>query len=292
MAIKAGDAWPNDYNLTSLRMLGSVGEPINPEVWKWYYAVIGASQCPVADTWWQTETGGFMIAPSAPVPHHQRKSGSAMRPLAGINAAVVDEHGIEVAPNTKGYLIIQQPWPGMCGGIHNDPERFKQVYWSKFKGAYYTGDYAYKDVEGNFWLLGRADEVLNVAGHRIGTAEIESAALHHSMVAETAAIGIADAIKGEQAVLFVTLKAGCVPTQTLHEEIRATIRTQIGAFVVPAQIYYIKQLPKTRSGKIMRRLLKGIMDGKSLGDISTLEDQASLDEITVMYRALAQEVAR
>jgi acetyl-CoA synthetase len=290
MAIKAGDAWPNQHNLTSLTKLGTVGEPINPDVWKWYYTVIGKERCAIIDTWWQTETGGFMIAPTSSTPHADLKPGSAGAPLLAIQADVLTEDGVTAGPNSKGYLVIQQPWPGMCLGIYNDPERFKQTYWSKFKGMYYTGDYAYKDEDGNFWLLGRADEVMNIAGHRVGTAEIEHAVVHHPMVAEAAAIGTADEIKGEQATVFVTLKVGCVATPQLNDEIRLAIRTQIGSFITASSIYYIKQLPKTRSGKIMRRLLKGVLEGKSLGDISTLEDQASIDEIKVLYDALKQEL--
>jgi acetyl-CoA synthetase len=290
MAIKAGDVWPNKYDLSSLKILGTVGEPINPEVWKWYYTVIGKERCPIMDTWWQTETGGFMITPAAEADRTRLKPGSAGKPMPGIDADVVADDGTPVPANTKGYLVIKQPWPGMCIGIYNDNERFIQTYWSKFPGSYYTGDYAYKDQYGNFWLLGRADEVLNIAGHRIGTAEIESAALNHPLIAEAAAIGIADAIKGEQAVLFVTLKQGVLQSPAMNDEVRQTIRTHIGPFVAPAHIYYIKQLPKTRSGKIMRRLLKGILDGKSLGDVSTLEDQASLEEIKVMYEAVQREL--
>lgn len=289
MAIKAGDEWPNAYNLSSLKKLGSVGEPINPEVWKWYHAIIGKSRCPIADTWWQTETGGFMIAQPITSPT-ENKPGSATKPLHGITLAVLDEHGNIVTPYTKGYLVATQPWPGMCIGIYGDPERFKHVYWSKFPGYYYTGDFAYTDEEGDYWLLGRADEVLNIAGHRVGTAEIESAALNHTMIAEVAAIGIADEIRGEQAVLFITLKHGHTNTPSLNEEIRRTVRSHIGAFVVPSQVYYVRQLPKTRSGKIMRRLLKGILDGKSLGDVSTLEDGASLDEIKSIYSSLTKDL--
>lgn len=290
MAIKAGDQWPHHYDLSSLSKLGTVGEPINPEVWKWYYTTIGASRCPIADTWWQTETGGFMIAPSSTVSHTHLVPGSAGTPLSAIDADVVSENGLSCTAGSKGYLVIKKPWPGMCIGIYKDNQRFQQTYWSKFKGWYYTGDYAYKDQTGNFWLLGRADEVLNIAGHRIGTAEIESAALHHSLVAEAAAVGTLDLIKGEQAVLFVTLKQGLYATETLPDEIRATIRKHIGSFVAPSRIYCIKQLPKTRSGKIMRRLLKGILEGKALGDVSTLEDQASLDEIKSMYNSVQQEL--
>lgn len=290
MAIKAGDEWPNKYDLSSLSKLGTVGEPINPEVWKWYYTVIGKSGCSIVDTWWQTETGGFMIVPNAQSAGALLKPGSAGKPLEGIEADVFTADGVSAGNNTKGYLVIKEPWPGMCIDIYNDRQRFKHIYWSKFKGVYYTGDYAYKDADGDFWLLGRADEVLNIAGHRIGTAEIESAVLHHSMIAEVAAIGIADDIKGEQAVVFVTLKAGYLPTAAISSEIYTTIRTHIGSFVTPSRIYYIKQLPKTRSGKIMRRLLKGILDGKSLGDVSTLEDQGSLDEIKLMYNSLTQDL--
>jgi acetyl-CoA synthetase len=292
MAIKAGDAWPKAHNLSSLSKLGSVGEPINPEVWKWYFTTIGASRCPVIDTWWQTETGGFMIAPMATQPRADFRPGSAGKPLPGIAAHVLTEQGAPAGANEKGYLVIQEPWPGMCIGIYNDPERFKEVYWSKFKHVYYTGDYAYKDHEGNFWLLGRADEVLNIAGHRVGTAEIESAALQHAEVAEAAAIGIADEIRGEQVVLFVTLKQPHMPRPALDDEIRAMIRTHIGSFVTASRIYYVKQLPKTRSGKIMRRLLKGVLMGASLGDVSTLEDQASLDEVTAMYAVLQAEIGK
>jgi acetyl-CoA synthetase len=289
MAIKNGDEWPHKYNLSSLKKLGSVGEPINPEVWSWYHNVIGDSRCPIADTWWQTETGGFMIArPTNATSTH--KPGCATQPLQGIAPQVLDEHGLAVSPNTKGYLVITQPWPGMCAGIHNDPERFKEVYWSKFPGYYYTGDYAYKDQDGDFWLLGRADEVLNIAGHRVGTAEIESAAITHAMVAEAAAIGIIDSIKGEQAALFITLKQGVAQHAHLDDEIRRTVRAHIGAFVTPAQIYYVRQLPKTRSGKIMRRLLKKVLEGSSLGDVSTLDDAASIEEITSMFHALQKEM--
>lgn len=288
MAIKAGNQWPKKYDLSSLSKLGTVGEPINPEVWKWYHAIIGSSRCPIADTWWQTETGGFMIASIDK--QATLKPGCATKPLSGIQADVVDEHGMSTEKNTKGYLVIKNPWPGMCIGIHNDPERFKQVYWSKFKGWYYTGDYAYKDTDGDFWLLGRADEVLNIAGHRVGTAEIESAALNHMMVAEAAAIGIQDSIKGEQAALFIALKQGYLGDTKTSEEIRSLVRNHIGSFVTPAHIYYVKQLPKTRSGKIMRRLLKGVLEDKSLGDISTLEDAASIEDIKLMYTSLKQDL--
>ncbi len=289
MAIKAGDSWPATYDLSSLRRLGTVGEPINPEVWKWYYAKIGGSRCSIIDTWWQTETGGFMIAPYARN-QDQLKPGSADTPLKGIDAQVLNSDGTLASAGIKGYLVIQEPWPGMCIGIYNDAERFQQVYWSKFKGMYYTGDYAYRDDDGSFWLLGRADEVLNIAGHRIGTAEIESAVVHHPAVAEAAAIGGADALKGERVLLFVTLKIGHHATPQMNDEIRRMLRIHIGAFVTAAEIYYIRQLPKTRSGKIMRRLLKGIIEGKALGDVSTLEDQASIDEIASLYTAISGEL--
>lgn len=288
MAIASGDSWPQQHNLTSLKTLGTVGEPINPDVWKWYDTVIGGSRCPIIDTWWQTETGGFMISPTP----QQRsfKPGSATKPLPGIHARVLNEQGEPVQPNTKGYLVITKPWPGMSIGIYGDQERFKQVYWSMFPNKYYTGDYAVQDDDGDFWLLGRADEVLNVAGHRIGTAEIESASVSHPAVAEAAAVGIPDPLRGEAILLFVTLKHGVHADPTLRRNIIAQVRSHIGAFVIPQQIFFVKKLPKTRSGKIMRRILKGIVQGTQLGDLTTIEDEASVDEIKMYYDSLKTEM--
>ncbi len=221
------------------------------------------------------------------------KPGSATFPLPNIHAEIVDECGIPVQNGTKGYLIIKKPWPGMALGIYNNPNAFKEIYWAKFPGSYYTGDYAIKDSDGYFWLLGRADEVLNVAGHRIGTAEVESATLTHEAVAETAVVGIKDEIKGEALIVFSTLKTGFVATPEIKTQIIQTIRTQIGTFATPKEIYFVSGLPKTRSGKIMRRLLKSIVQGQNIGDTSTLEDGTPLEEIKEIYNKfkLQMEIA-
>lgn len=295
LAIQAGNEWPDRHDLSSLKTLATVGEPISAQVWSWFYKQIGKEKCPVIDTWWQTETGGFMIAPQAGNELSLLKPGSATRPMPGICATIVDAAGDVVAPEVKGYLVITQPWPGMALGVYGDPQRFRDTYWSKFAhsgkaGLYYTGDYAVQDQDGYFWMLGRADEVLNLSGHCIGTAEIESAALTHKAVAEVAALGLPDPIRGEQAILFVALKHDAVQTATLYEEINEAIKKHIGAFVKPGAIYFIQQLPKTRSGKIMRRLLKDILEQKTLGDSTTLEDGVSLQEIEAHYGALKAQL--
>ncbi len=286
MFMRYGDQWPAHYNLNSLKILGSVGEVINPEVWEWYHRVIGYKKCTVVDTWWQTETGGFMIAPTPALGHRPLKAGSATLPLPGIEAEVVDAAGVTVPRETKGYLVIKKPWPGMSLGIHGDAERFQEVYWSKFPGMYYSGDYAMRDADGYFWLLGRADEVLNIAGHRIGTTEIESAAVSLEAIAEAAAIGVYDEVKGESVVVFAIPKNGFAPTPALKEQVIATVRASIGSFVTPRAVYFVASLPKTRSGKIMRRLLKAVLEGKTAGDVSTLEDEASLDEVKKCYQVI------
>jgi len=292
MFMRHDPALIKQHDLSSLKVIGSVGEPINPEVWLWYRKYIGNDVCPVIDTWWQTETGGFMISPRAEQSIATLKPGSATLPLPGIDADVVDLEGKSVPAGTKGFLVIKKPWPGMTLGIYGDPERFKEVYWSKFKGMYYSGDYAIKDTDGYFWLLGRADEVLNIAGHRIGTAEIESAVVAHRSVAEAAAVPIADEIKGENVVVFAILKAGVNANDALKKEIIGSVRKHIGAFATPAGIYFVDKLPKTRSGKIMRRVLRAVVQGVSVGDISTLEDEASVEEVrsTMMhFKTLLQE---
>lgn len=283
MFMRFGEEWIKKHDLSSLKMLGSVGEPINPEVWEWYYKYIGSERCPIVDTWWQTETGGFMISPAPGIELVPLKPGSATLPLPGIDADVVDEEGNPVAPGTKGFLVIKKPWPGMMMGIYKDPERFKETYWSKFKGMYYSADYAIKDDEGYFWLLGRADEILKVAGHRIGTAEIESSVVSTPFAAEAAVVGIEDQVKGEVIVLFVILKEGNKPGDDLRKKIIESIRSQIGPFATPKEIYFVEKLPKTRSGKIMRRILKAIVQDKPIGDITTLEDEASVNEIKTAY---------
>lgn len=288
MFMRLGSDIFNGTDLTSLRVLGSVGEPINPEVWRWYYETVGHRRCPVVDTWWQTETGGFMIAPQMQN-LVSLKPGSATMPMPGIAAKVVDSQGAQVAAGTKGYLVITKPWPGMAIGIHNDQGLFKEIYFSKIKDVYYTGDYASQDKEGYFWLLGRADEVIKVAGHRIGTAEIESVVLEHRAVAENAVVGVHDPIKGEAIVVFVVLKKNYQPYPQLEDEIIQVIRMKVGAFAAPRKLYYVEKLPKTRSGKIMRRLLKALVEGFTVGDISTLEDELSLQEIQQMILNIKEQ---
>lgn len=286
MFMRLGKEWVERHNLSSLQLLGSVGEVINPEVWGWYHEVIGQGRCPIIDTWWQTETGCFMIAPALQRKDLALKAGSATFPLPGIEPDIVDASGQSVPQGSKGFLVIKKPWPGMSIGIFGDAERFKQVYWSKFPGWYYTGDYAMRDQEGYFWLLGRADEVLNVAGHRIGTAEIESAAVCVPEIAEAAAIGVHDAVKGEAIVVFAIPRHGCKWDDELKAKVIQVIRSQIGAFVTPQGVYFVEKLPKTRSGKIMRRLLKAVVEGNQVGDISTLEDEASMEEVRSSFNEL------
>ncbi len=278
--IKWGDEHPRKHDLSSLRLLGTVGEPINPEAWMWYYREIGGERCPIVDTWWQTETGGIMISPlpgATPT-----KPGTATRPFFGIDAAIVDDSGQEVPPNVGGKLVVRKPWPSMLRGIYGDPERFKQTYWSDFEGMYFTGDGARRDADGNFWIVGRIDDVLNVAGHRLGTSEIESALVSHPKVAEAAAVGRPDDIKGQAVVVFVTLKGGIQPNDELKSELRNYVGEQIGAIAKPDAVRFAEALPKTRSGKIMRRLLKEIAAGKHevSGDTTTLEDFTVVQQLS------------
>ena len=280
MFMKFGDDVPNSFDLSSLRLLGSVGEPINPEVWKWYYKTIGKQKCPIIDTWWQTETGGMMISPLPGLETIPLKPGSATLPIPGVNISVVDEFGSDVPPNTKGYLIIKNPWPGMLLTLWGDDEKYKNVYWSKYPSCYYPGDYAMKDTDGYLWLLGRADDILKVAGHRIGTAELESCIVSDCDVAEFAVCGIPDEIKGEAIIVFTVLKDGVTTDKNILEKNLTTkIRIDIGPIATPKQIYFVSKLPKTRSGKIMRRLLKSIASGEKIGDTSTLDDPSAVDEI-------------
>ena len=280
MFMKFGDDIPNSFNLSSLRLLGTVGEPINPEVWRWYYKIIGKEKCPIIDTWWQTETGGIMISPLPGLETIPLKPGSATLPIPGVNISVVDEFGSEVPPNTKGYLIIKNPWPGMLLTLWGDDEKYKNVYWSKYSNCYYPGDYALKDSDGYLWLLGRADDILKIAGHRIGTAELESCIVSDYSVAESAVCGIPDEIKGEVIIVFAVLKDGVTTDKTILEKnLFNKIRSDIGAIATPKQIYFVSKLPKTRSGKIMRRLLKSIASGEKIGDTSTLDDPSAVTEI-------------
>ncbi len=280
-AIRAHMKWGPEYarrhDLSSLRLLGTVGEPINPEAWIWYREHVGGDRCPVVDTWWQTETGMILITPLPGVT--TLKPGSATKPFPGVDAAVYDEQGNEVAPGGGGYLVLRQPWPAMLRGIYKDPERYEQTYWSKFPGVYLAGDGARVDRDGDFWLLGRVDDVMNVAGHRISTIEVESALVDHSAVAEAAVCGRADALTGQAIVAYVTLKSGQNSSIEMLEELREHVGKVIGPIAKPANIVFTPELPKTRSGKIMRRLLRDVAENRPLGDTTTLADPAVVDEI-------------
>jgi len=284
--MRYGTEGPQKHDLSSLELLGSVGEPINPEAWQWYYKYIGRERCPIVDTWWQTETGGIMISPTPGIEPIPLKPGSATFPLPGIDAVVVDSDGKETAPGQTGYLIIRKPWPGLLLDVYGDPQRYKEAYWSRFPGSYYTGDFAMRDEDGYFWLLGRADEVLKVAGHRIGTAELESAAVSHPAVAEAAVASKPDPLKGEAIVLFVTLKKEVSPSPDLRKKIAEHLRRVIGPIATPDEVYFVESLPKTRSGKIMRRVIKAVAMGKSLGDLTTIEDETSVDDVKRAYESL------
>jgi len=276
--MKWGEAIPAQHDLTSLRLLGSVGEPINPEAWMWYRRVIGADVCPIVDTWWQTETGGIMISPLPGVT--VCKPGSAMRPLPGISAEIVDETGQAVGHGSGGYLVLTKPWPGMLRGIWGDEERFASTYWSRFPGRYFAGDGAKWDDDGALWLLGRVDDVMNVSGHRISTTEVESALVSHPMVAEAAVVGASDELTGQGIVAFVILRSGSVDGQGVAQELRNHVAAEIGPIAKPRQILVVAELPKTRSGKIMRRLLRDVAENRSLGDVTTLTDPTIMNLIS------------
>ncbi len=266
--MRFGDAWPNRHDLSSLRLLGSVGEPINPEAWRWFRDTIGAGECPIMDTWWQTETGHFMITPTPVVP---LKPGSATRPFLGIDVDIVHEDGTSCAPDEDGTLVIKRPWPGMLRTILNDPDRYKNQYWEKIPGMYNAGDSARRDKDGYIWVIGRLDDVIKVSGYRLGTAEVESALVSHSAVAEAAAIGLPHDIKGNAIHAFVILRAGFEGSPKLEEELRAHVGHELGPIARPDEIKFVGSLPKTRSGKIMRRVLKAQALGQDVGDVSTLE---------------------
>ena len=290
MFMKFGDSIPNSFDLSSLRLLGTVGEPINPEVWKWYYTIIGKSKCPIIDTWWQTETGAMMISPLPGIETIPLKPGSGAFAIPGVDLAIVDESGNALPSDTKGYLIIKKPWPGMLTTLWGDDEKYKTVYWSKYKDTYYTGDYAIQDKDGYFWLLGRADDVLKIAGHRIGTAELESSLVSNPSISEAAVCGIPDDIKGEVIIAFLVPKDGVVVADSLRKEVVDTVRKDIGAIATPQSIYFVSKLPKTRSGKIMRRLLKSIASNEKIGDVSTLEDGAAVSEIQTAFDELKKQI--
>ena len=267
--MRFGDAWVKRHNLSSLRLLGSVGEPINPEAWRWYHKVIGGERCPVMDTWWQTETGMFMITP---MPCTPLKPGSGTKPFPGLKMDIVDEEGKPVKDNEEGYLVIKTPWPAMLRTIWNDPDRYIQQYWSRFPGMYMTGDSARRDEDGYYWIIGRVDDVIKVSGYRLGTAEIESALVSHPSVAEAAAIGLPHEIKGHAIHTFVILKTGYQKSDKLIEELRQHVGHEVGPIAKPEHIEIVDSLPKTRSGKIMRRVLKARALGIDPGNLSTLEE--------------------
>ena len=273
--MKLGEEHPQKCSLKSLRLLGSVGEPINPEAWMWYYEHIGERRCPIMDTWWQTETGHFCISP---LPITPLKPGSATKPLPGINAKVYNEQG-EPVVNAGGNLVMLTPWPGMLRGLYKDPDRYRDVYWSKFPGTYLAGDVTRQDSEGYFWIQGRADDVLNVAGHRIGNSEVESALVSHPKVAEAAVIGKPHQLKGESITAFVVVRSGVEISEELRQELREHVGVEIGKIARPDEVFFVHDVPKTRSGKIMRRVIRAKATGGKVGDISTLANPEAVEEI-------------
>jgi acetyl-CoA synthetase len=271
--MKWGTQEPAKHDLSSLRLIGSVGEPINPEAWMWYQENIGGGKCPIIDTWWQTETGGIMISPLPGVT--VTKPGSATFPVPGVGAELVDEEGNHVSKG-GGYLTLTKPWPGMLRGIWGDQQRYRETYWSRFKGRYFAGDGAKLDDDGYLWLLGRVDDVMNVSGHRISTTEVESALVSHPSVAEAAVVGANDAVTGQAIIAYVTLRGGL---EVNEQVLRDHVATEIGPIAKPKAIYFTPDLPKTRSGKIMRRLLRDVAEGRNLGDTSTLADVSVVSEL-------------
>ena len=290
MYMKFGNTIPNSFDLSSLRLLGTVGEPISPEVWMWYFKTIGKENCPIVDTWWQTETGATMISTCTGIESVPMKPGSGTFPLPGIEASIVDENGRPVDLDRKGYLVIRKPWPGMLMTLWEDDEKYRNTYWKKFENVYYAGDYALSDADGYLWLLGRADDVLKVAGHRLGTMELESAFVSYEAIAEAAVTSKPDQKKGESIIAFLVLRTGFSPSDQLHVELVDHIRNAVGPIATPEEIYFVNKLPKTRSGKIMRRLLKSIASGAAIGDATTLEDEASIEEIRQAYNDLHKVV--
>ena len=276
--MKWGDEWAEKRDLSSLRLLGTVGEPINPEAWMWYHKTIGHKNCPIVDTWWQTETGGIMITPFPGA--IDTKPGSATLPFFGIDVAVLDEKGKEVS---AGYLAIRKPWPGMLRGVYGDADRYRQTYWSKWPGIYFPGDGAHRDKDGYFWIVGRVDDVVNVAGHRIGTAELESIFVEYDGVAESAVVGVAHELKGQALVAFVSLKEGVDASQKLDDDLKQWVAKKIGKFAIPDRIVFAADLPKTRSGKIMRRLLRDVAEGRALGNVTTLADASVIEKLRSQY---------
>ncbi|MDT7859487.1 MAG: acetate--CoA ligase [Candidatus Calditenuis sp.] len=293
MLIRFGDEHVKRHDLSTLRLIHSVGEPINPSAWRWLYEVVGGKRCPVGSTWWQTETGGILISHTPGFMLVPLKPGTNGPPLPGIEVDVVDEQGRPLPPGSKGFLAIKKPWPGMPApptGLWGDPEGYNRIYWSRYPGIYYTGDYAVRDKDGYIWVAGRADEVLKVAGHRIGTYELESALVAHGAVAESAVVGVPDEVKGEAPVAFVVLKSGHQPSEELKADLVRWIRERYGPILVPKEVVFVRALPKTRSGKIMRRLLRAVLMGAPLGDVTTLEDEATVEEVKAAYEELKRQI--
>jgi acetyl-CoA synthetase len=283
--MKWGAEWPNKHDLSSLRLLGSVGEPINPEAWMWYRDVIGKGRCPVLDTWWQTETGSIMIAPLPGIT--TLKPGSATQPFPGIGVDIVNEAGATVAPPGGGYIVLTRPWPAMLRGIYGDPERYEQTYWSRFPHRYLAGDGCSRDTDGDYWFLGRIDDVMNISGHRISTAEVESALVAHPAVAEAAVVGKIDDVTGHAVCAFVSVRGDAVGSPELGKELREHVGRRLGKFTAPKYVTFTQELPKTRSGKIMRRLLRDIAEGRMLGDTTTLADSGVVAELQARAKAEA-----
>lgn len=290
--MKFGEEWVKKHDISSVRLMHSVGEPINPEAFRWFFKNVGREKVPFGSTWWMTETGGILISHLPGIYFVPMKPGANGPPILGIDADVLNDEGKSQKPGERGYLVIKNPWPGMPLTIHKDPERFKQVYYSKFPGYFYTGDYAVKDDDGYFWILGRADEVIKVAGHRLGTYELESALIQHPAVAEAAVVGVPDEIKGEIPVAFVILRQGNQGNETLAKELNQWVREKVGPIASLRNVFFVSKLPKTRSAKIMRRVVQAVAVGKPIGDVTTLEDQASVDEVKKAYMELSSELTR
>jgi acetyl-CoA synthetase len=290
--MRFGDDWVKKHDLSTIRLMHSVGEPINPEAWRWLWKLAGREKVPFGSTWWMTETGGILISHAPGLALVPLKPGTNGPPLPGIDADVVDDNGKPVPTGQRGYLVIKKPWPGMLLTIWKDPDRYVKTYWSKFPGMFYAGDYAVKDEDGYFWILGRADEVIKVAGHRLGTYELESALIQHPAVAEAAVVGVPDPVKGEIPVAYVVLRQGVQPTEQLRAELNNTVRELVGPIATLSNIFFVTKLPKTRSGKIMRRLVKAVVTGQPLGDVTTLEDEASVEEVKKAYEEFKAEIEK
>jgi acetyl-CoA synthetase len=289
--MKFGPEWVTKHNTSCIRLMHSVGEPINPEAFRWFHRYVGRGKIPFGSTWWMTETGGILISLLPGLHLVPMKPGTNGPPILGIDADVLDENGKPQRPEERGFLVIKNPWPGMPLTIYKDPERFKQVYFSRFKPYFYTGDYAVKDRDGYFWILGRADEVIKVAGHRLGTYELESALIQHNAVAEAAVVGVADEVKGEVPVAFVILRQGNQPSEKLARELNMWVREKVGPIASLKNVFFVSKLPKTRSAKIMRRVVQAVASGKEIGDVTTLEDETSVDEVKKAYTELRKEIA-